>query len=246
MARNKYEDDDELYEAPASKAQNSGWSQSTPSTQEHSQKSMEEEKLQESLRLLEDVQKVLEKTLDLKGEAASMIKKVGDDMGVMIEVFRKFHEESSSYRENGMTIDFRISDETKKAISHEFTITCEKAVSDTKKQLTDISQEIKKSLADESAAIVEDAQKRIDKIKKENDEFSEKQKEGDGLYLGRVGFLTGTYLLFVVISGYCASFYAVSVIQKEGELSDWISWWMFCLVSPVIFWVLRFIWRKWL
>lgn len=246
MARNKYEDDDELYEASASKAQNSGWSQSTPSTHEHSQKSMEEEKLQESLRLLEDVQKVLEKTLDLKGEAASMIKKVGDDMGVMIEVFRKFHEESSFYRENGMTIDFRISDETKKAISHEFAITCEKAVSDTKKQLTDISQEIKKSLADESAAIVEDGQKRINKIKAEYEEFIEKQKEGSGIYLGKVGYLTLTYLFFVVVSGYCASFYAVSVIQKEGELSDWISWWMFCLVSPVIFWVLRFIWRKWL
>lgn len=244
MARNKYEDDDELYEAPASKAQNSGWSQSTPSTQEHSQKSMEEEKLQESLRLLEDVQKVLEKTLDLKGETAAMVKKVGDDMESLRELFRKFHEESSFYREHGMAIDFTLSEETQNVINHHFAMTCENVLQDTKKQLTSISQEIKKSLADESAAIVEDAQKRIDKIKKEYDEFSEKQKEGDGLYLGRVGFLTGTYLLFVVISGYCACIYGAGLIMKKGELREWISWWMVCLFSPVVIWVLKFIWRK--
>lgn len=239
MARNKYDDDDELYEAPSAKTQDNGGSEErTPSVSP--QKSMEDEQLQQSLKLLEDVQEVIRKTGIAQEDAAELVRKLWSSMNGIKDFGEEICKANSEVKKNLENLNYQMSEKSEEYISKQFGALRESFLKDTKTGLQEIKNEFLDGLRTDSKKIVSEAQASLEKSQKKID----KSQEGKGIFIswGMVVYLT---LL-------CFSSVAIGIIGMENifsrvdheDLMTAKSWYCFCLISPWIWWALKLFWNK--
>lgn len=239
MARNKYDDDDELYEAPASKIQNNGVSEEyTPSVPP--QKSMEDEQLQQSLKLLEDVREVIRKTGIAQEDAAELVRKLWSSINGIKDFGEEICKANSEVKKNLENLNYQMSEKSEEYISKQFGALRESFLKDTKTGLQEIKTEFLDGLSTDAKKIVSEAQASLEKAQKKID----KSQEEKGIFMSW-GMLL--YVFIFCMSSLVIGGYGMKNIFSEVNEEDLMTakaWYLFCLISPWIWWGLKLFWRK--
>lgn len=242
--------EDLIDQDPIEETKGSGWSGGvvSPPAAPVPSSSMEEKQLQQTLNLLKEVQEVLRETEKAKEDVSGLVQSFIRYMESLKELCQDFEDKNGELSQKLETLHFTMSEESLNFIRKQFAELGAGFMKDTKDGLLEIKKEFLNGLKEETKAVIADEQKRIKDVKDEYRKYREdKEKEdGRGIYLGRVSLMTSTYLLFVVISGYCASIWGMSIILKSYKLEDYVFWYVVALFLPLFCWVGRFIWRKWL
>lgn len=239
MPRNKYNDDDELYEAPSAKIQDNGGSEErTPSVSP--QKSMEDEQLQQSLKLLEDVQEVIRKTGIAQEDAAELVRKLWSSMNGIKDFGEEICKANSEVKKNLENLNYQMSEKSEEYISKQFGALRESFLKDTKTGLQEIKTEFLDGLSTDAKKIVSEAQASLEKAQKKID----KSQEEKGVFMSW-GMLL--YVFIFCMSSLVIGGYGMKNIFSEVNEEDLMTakaWYFFCLSSPWIWWGLKLFWRK--
>lgn len=239
MPRNKYDDDDELYEAPSAKIQDSGVSEEyTPSVPP--QKSMEDEQLQQSLKLLEDVREVIRKTGIAQEDAAELVRKLWSSMNGIKDFGEEICKANSEVKKNLENLNYQMSEKSEEYISKQFGALRESFLKDTKTGLQEIKTEFLDGLSTDAKKIVSEAQASLEKAQKKID----KSQEEKGIFMSW-GMLL--YVFIFCMSSLVIGGYGMKNIFSEVNEEDLMTakaWYLFCLTSPWIWWGLKLFWRK--
>lgn len=208
---------------------------STPSSP-----SAEERQLQESLALLTGVQEMIRKTGVAQEEAAELVRKLWSSMNGIKDFGEEICKTNSEVKKSLENLNYQMSEKSEEYIAKQFGAMRDAFLKETKTGLQEIKTEFLDGLSTDAKKIVSEAQASLEKAQKKID----KSQEEKGIFMSW-GMLL--YVFIFCMSSLVIGGYGMKNIFSEVNEEDLMTakaWYLFCLISPWIWWGLKLFWRK--